>query len=368
MSLKDNIGQDFLCAYYTADEKIENEVTLIEYLKKSLPDYMIPQYFIWLKQFPINANGKVDRKSLPFPILQQEDSELLILPTNENETAIVNIVKEIFKLDHLSLNANFLALGGNSLKALLLLAKIRDQYELKINDILTSTNLKEISNKLIKKSHKIEIIKQNSNKFLATYSQKGIYFSWQLNKLSTVYNTSVSLEIKGSLNLKKLEQVLNQIIQEQRILRANFYIKNDNVYQVINEYKYFNLNYEKIQNNTIDIHFKNFIKPFNLEKEELIRFKLLADEKNLNYLLIDIHHIINDGFSQNLLINEIFSRYSEMESTLHKNDYLDFSIYQIDLNKNKVKEFWQKQVINIEQTAIPFDYPERQHSCKKYVM
>nr|BFD32033.1 hypothetical protein GTC16762_16510 [Pigmentibacter ruber] len=358
LSLKDNIGQDFLCAYYTADEKIDNEVNLIEYLKKSLPDYMIPQYYVWLKQFPINANGKVDRKSLPFPILQQEDSELLILPANEKETAIVNIVKEIFKLDQVSLNANFLALGGNSLKALLLLAKIRNQYELKINDILTSINLKEISNKLIKKSHKIEIIKQYSNEFLATNSQKGIYFSWQLNKLSTIYNTSVSLEIKASLNLKKLEQVLNQIIQEQRILRTNFYIKNDNVYQVINEYKYFNLDYEKIQNNTIEMHFKNFIKPFNLEKDGLIRFKLLADDKDLNYLLIDIHHIINDGFSQNLLVNEIFSRYSDMESTLHTNDYLDFSIYQIDLNKNRVKEFWQKQVINIEQTTIPFDYPE----------
>ncbi|WGL60023.1 amino acid adenylation domain-containing protein [Pigmentibacter sp. JX0631] len=364
LALKDNIGQDFLCAYYTAEDKIENENDINDILKKTLPEYMLPRYYVWLKQFPINANGKVDRKALPFPTISHNNSESIILPTTEQEKTIVNIVKDIFKLEFVSLSANFIALGGNSLKALLLLAKIRNQYDLKINDILNSSNLKEISDKLIIKTHKIEIIKQNSNEYLATYSQKGIYFSWQLDKSSTVYNTSVSLEIKGLIDQKKLEQTINTIIQEQRILRTNFVIKNENVYQINKEYKYINLDVENITELEIEFKFQNFIKPFDLENENLIRFKLFTCEKNVNYLLIDIHHIINDGYSQNLLVNEIFNRYSDHNSILNKNDYLDFSVYQSDMNKIKVKEFWQKQITNIEQSALPFDFPEVYFSHK----
>ena len=358
VALKDPIGQDFICAYYTTYENGINEIHLIDYLNKSIPEYMIPQNFVYLKEFPINANGKVDRKSLPFPLFDNENKTEYIAPKNEKEEILLHYLKEIFKRDNISLSASFISIGGNSLQALILLSKLRTEYDITTNDILNSKSLSEIATKLIKKSHKIEMIKQKSNKFPATFSQKGIYYSWRIDKQSTIYNTPVSLEIKGNLNLNSLEEVINSIIIEQRILRTNFIVENDNIFQVVKNYPSIKLNPQIISTDKVESSFYEFIKPFNLETEPLIRFKIFSNESNTSYLFIDIHHIINDGYSQNLLVNEIIQRYEKNKSSLNKKDYLDYSIFEKDLNKTTAINFWKKQLNNFENSNIPYDFPE----------
>jgi surfactin family lipopeptide synthetase C len=126
ISRADKAGDPALVAYCipqgnatpTSDE-------LRSYLKGSLPHYMIPSAFVALESFPLTPNGKLDRKALPEPTLQQT-KRIDIRMRTYLEAELAAIWTHTLKLDHLGIHDNFFELGGHSLKALGLLSRIRE--------------------------------------------------------------------------------------------------------------------------------------------------------------------------------------------------------------------------------------------------
>lgn len=362
LALKDSIGQDFICAYYTAEKNLVAEQAIKDYLRNSIPEYMIPQEFVRLEHFKINANGKIDRKALPYPHRENQFSEEILEAQTPQEKYLVKLTQEIFKRDKISLSSNFIQLGGNSLKALVLVAKLKSQYNITTNDILNSNNLKEISDKLSNNAENNILKKQLLEKYPATLSQKGIYFSWKLNKESTIYNTPISIKLSGILNINKLSLSINNILEEQRLLKSNFIIDKEDIFQIIKDHHKIDLKIEIGNKDTLEQCFKEFIRPFNLESELLFRIKIITLQETEHIIFIDIHHIINDGFSQNILVNEILQRYEDKPSTLSKYDYLDYAIFEKVINKTDTINFWQRKLAHFEKSSIPFDYPETDFS------
>jgi amino acid adenylation domain-containing protein len=117
-----------LCLYYTADNDID-EATLKEFLAQSLPDYMVPAAYIQLEELPLTPNGKVDRKKLLVPEMHTQEQEY-VAPKNEIETKIANCFAEALGMDKVSADADFFAIGGDSLSLMRLLVACRD---LKLN-------------------------------------------------------------------------------------------------------------------------------------------------------------------------------------------------------------------------------------------
>ena len=360
LSLKDNLGQDYLCAYYVSDQKIEDNL-LIKYLDKYLPEYMIPSIFYWLKKFPINANGKVDRKALPVPEFNINiDEESYIPPRNQKEEILAKYIGEILNLKKVNMLSNFFTLGGNSLKAVQLSTKIQEYYDLKVSDIFKHKTFECIAQNLSEKRNDIIIEKQNKYKFPATKSQKGVYFASSIDPLSTIYNTPIAIEINGNLNKEKLEKSINELIKNNRILRVFFIVEENNIYQYVQDHISIELNSIKSYRHEIQGQFINFVQPFNLNESPLIRFKLIQIENNNHVLFIDIHHLINDGYSQNLLTKELFDLYNDTIEIKSNIDYLDYSIFENENHINKIEEneFWKNQIHTIEKSQIQFDFPE----------
>ena len=355
ISLKDSLEQDYICAYYVSNHKI-NEQELKDYLSLSLPDYMIPSLFYWLEKFPINANGKIDRKNLPIPELQIQTE--YIPPNNEIEIFICDTIKEILNISKVSMTSNFLSLGGNSLKAIQFVGKIKNKFDIQVRDILKSKTIAEITSKISPKKEQIQILKSDLKKYPATKSQKGVYFASIIKPNSIIYNTTSSFLIEGNLDSEKLERSIQNLLDNNKILRCNFIIENDILIQVIHDKYKFHLNIEEIHSSDIKSSFINFVKPFNLESDPLIRFKLLKESNKKNILFIDIHHLINDGYSQNLLIQDLFHIYNDSVSNKISVDYLDYSLIEENINKEKTIEFWKNNLIHFEKTQISFDYPE----------
>ena len=128
---KEKDGVKYLCAYYVS-EKDHNLGELREELKKYLPDYMLPSYFISLENMPLTTNGKIDRKAL-LKIKDEINSRAEYeAPRNELEERLVEIWQEVLGIENIGINDNFFELGGHSLKATILVGRIHKDLNLEV--------------------------------------------------------------------------------------------------------------------------------------------------------------------------------------------------------------------------------------------
>jgi len=136
----------YLCAYIVSEGDF-NQEAVRTFLSTSLPDYMIPSYFVELDSLPLTSNGKVNRKVLPSPEVKAEVD--YVAPSNETEERLVTMWSEVLNRpeEEISVIANFFALGGHSLKATIFINKLFEAtgYELKLGDFFNISTIKEIS-------------------------------------------------------------------------------------------------------------------------------------------------------------------------------------------------------------------------------
>ena len=144
-----NNGDKYLVAYLIANNIVSPQ-KLRDYLKGKLPNYMIPSGFIFLEQFPITPNGKVDQKALPDIDYQENREQEYVLPTNETQRQLVDIWQEVLDVEKIGVNDNFFSLGGNSLLATQVVAKIRTNLlvDLPLRDLLEYPTIGELADRL----------------------------------------------------------------------------------------------------------------------------------------------------------------------------------------------------------------------------
>ncbi len=152
-NIKDNVvlareeeGEKYLCAYLITRENF-NQEEIRTYLSASLPEYMIPSYFVLLEKLPLTRNGKVNRKVLPSPEIKAGDD--YVAPSNEKEEKLVEIWSEVLKIEkeEISVTADFFAIGGHSLKAFNIASRVHAFYDvdITIKEIFSYPTIKDIA-------------------------------------------------------------------------------------------------------------------------------------------------------------------------------------------------------------------------------
>jgi amino acid adenylation domain-containing protein len=165
----DNTGQKYLTAYYISKEKIAQQ-QLREFLLKSLPGYMIPKYFVRLDQFVLSDNGKVDRNALSGiaddPEIVRNDFKA---PASAVEKIIAAIWSDVLSVD-VSMTDNYYQLGGDSLKFVLIVQQLNEQFglTLNVNDIINYENINELVEYI--NSLKITIKSDRRKNMVANYN------------------------------------------------------------------------------------------------------------------------------------------------------------------------------------------------------
>ena len=147
-------GNQYLCAYVVGDRELTIP-ELREHLAKELPEYMIPSYFIQLEKLPHTPNGKVDRKELPDPKLFHIQNDEYLEPRNETEQELVKVWQEVLEIDRISITDNFFLIGGNSIKAVQVIARL-NEYSLNIQELLQHSTIAELSEYIHKEKTKKE--------------------------------------------------------------------------------------------------------------------------------------------------------------------------------------------------------------------
>lgn len=348
----DEFNHDILCAYYVKNAPVDINALKLT-LKKDLASYMIPQYFIDLPSLPYNHNGKINRDALPMPVINDEEKQI-INPRNDIDAALVDILKVMLHVNTISIDDSFLELGGDSLSAMNFCTMIADKLgvQIYVKDVLHKPVILDLSNYIqttqlksntscINKADKMEHYPLSS-------AQKRIYYASSLDTNSTLYNIAGGIILNCLLDTKKLENCFNELINRHSALRTHFEIKDNDIVQIIDDKVDFSLNLDTTAttDNLNDIY-SNFVKPFDLSKAPLFRTKLVKLQDNKMLLLLDMHHIISDGTSLSILLQELCDLYNGSTLSKKQIDYTDFTLWEQEHFKtdefNSEKEYWLNQ-------------------------
>ncbi len=124
-----------------------NQNTMVDYLATRLPSYMIPSFFITIRELPLTSNNKIDRNKLPIPDRKYIANNLSPQYKNDTEKRLGELWQEILKLDNIAVNDSFFVLGGHSLLISELLIRIKKQFkaEIKIQDFLEQPTIENLA-------------------------------------------------------------------------------------------------------------------------------------------------------------------------------------------------------------------------------
>ncbi|NFS09656.1 non-ribosomal peptide synthetase, partial [Clostridium botulinum] len=259
-------------------------------------------------------------------------------------------------------NDNFFDLGGHSLKATILMSKIHKELnrEVPLKELFKSPTIKDLSKYIESAEENLysKIKKVEEKEYYETSSaQKRMYMLQQFDKDSIAYNMPAVFELEGSVDKNKIEEAFRKLTQRHESLRTYFQIYNGKIIQRIQDYEF---ELVKKENKNIEDAINGFVRPFDLEKAPLFRAELLEDNKK-TYLLIDMHHIISDGVSMNILIKEFKDIYNGKNLEPLKLQYKDFAAWQNNFLKSdlmkKQEEYWLSRFSDeIPILNIPTDY------------
>ncbi|MCK4259562.1 MAG: non-ribosomal peptide synthase/polyketide synthase, partial [Halanaerobiales bacterium] len=362
---KDEEDNKYLCAYVVSHRELTPK-ELREYLSKNLPDYMIPSYFVQLERMPLNKNGKINRKALPKPEGNIFTGVEYEAPRNEIEEKLVDIWKEVLGAvlgkEKVGINDNFFELGGHSLKATVLLSKMHKKLnvEVSLSQVFINPTIKELA-QYIKKAEKnifssIQPVAE-AEYYSASSSQKRLYIMWQLAEKSLAYNMSSAVILEGEFDRARFEKTINALVNRHETLRTSFRLVNGELMQRIHHDVDLNLIYQIIEEDKLKETAIEFIRPFDLSKAPLLRVVLIKFGSNRHLLLFDMHHIISDGVSIDILTKDFNSLYDGKELSELKIQYKDYASWHNSLMDSKImekmSEYWTRKLDNFTYTELP---------------
>ncbi|MCU0288965.1 MAG: amino acid adenylation domain-containing protein, partial [Acidobacteria bacterium] len=384
---KEERGDIYLCAYYVAKDEYEIS-EFRDYLAGELPDYMIPSFFVQIEKFPLTVNGKIDYRALPKPSLK--GSKIYIAPRDEIEKKLVEIWADILGLNELNVSQlktsigiddNFFQLGGHSLKTTILAARIHKIFNVKIplTVIFKKPTIRYLSEYIVNAaSEKYTGIETTEKKeyYILSSAQKRMYILQQMDKKNIAYNIPAVMTLQGTIDKDILEQSIKKLIMRHEILRTSFFIIAEEPVQKIHDYAAIeiellgdreqgpedNINISLLSaEHTIEGIIKSFIRAFDLEKAPLLRVGLIKLEAQKHIFLVDMHHIISDGMSIQVLVQDFSAIYSGIELKEIKIQYKDYAAWQNRerLNKKIIEQskYWEKEFEGeIPVLELPTDY------------
>ncbi|MEC1453457.1 amino acid adenylation domain-containing protein, partial [Bacillus haynesii] len=372
-----------LYAFVVAENAI-SQLDVKEFLQKTLPDYMIPAKFVQIDEIPLTVNGKVDKRTLHDLAEQQTADEGQrggsMLPENETQAMLLEIWKDIFGLDSVNLDVSYYEIGGDSLKAISIITEInkRMNVEMPISEIFKNDTIIALDHYLKNREesdmeHPIQKAREKEY-YRTSPAQQRMYMLSMLENERGAYHIPMALLVEGRINVIQLENALKTFLQRHEILRTGFEIQNNELIQKIYENVEFRLEYECLDASITDQHAlmeitsrycKESIKPFDLSRPPLMRAKLIKIDDIRHILVMNFHHIISDGVSQGILMNEILELYSNEplpEVSVQYKDYVEWNhtFNQSDAMK-KQEAYWLDVYRDIpSKLDFPYDY-KRHH-------
>lgn len=362
--------QDFayLVAYYITKKEELDITELKKYLEEFLPEYMVPSFFVKMDEFPMTPNGKIDRKR--FPEITSNTEANHVDPSNPIETALVKIYSDILQIDPtaISTDDSFFELGGHSLNVASLMNKVMREFKVAISfaDIFKSKTVQRIASlieSVLNENAYCPIIKAEKKKYYsATEPQSRIYFSCMLLPDSLAYNMPQAFLIKKKLSAECIEDAFYKLLDIHESLRTSFHFLHERLVQKTHEIIDFKI--EQLYASDfegLEQAVQSFVRPFDLSEPGLFRAAVYYGASSEQFLLIDIHHIICDGMSKNILLKNLGMILGGDSVDNNKLAYTDYSEWIAENEDTRVSSekinYWKDQFsTGVPVLNLPLDF------------
>lgn len=352
MVKEDENRDKYMAGYVVCDGEL-NEKELKGYLAEHLPHHMIPSYFVKIEKMPLTLNGKVDKKALPEP--QRDRGRDYEEPTGDIEIKLAQIWSEILRIERIGINDNFFELGGHSLKATVLVNRIHKEFnvEIPLKEVFTLASIKNIAG-YIKDSKSsiyssIQPVKKDRHYVLSS-AQRRMFVLNKFEETGVAYNLPGVVEVYGKLNRERFEEAFKGLAARHESLRTSFEIVNEQPVQVVHEHTDLSIKYTEAEESRIQEIIKGSVRPFDLGKAPLLRVELVkimdqdTAKEDRHIILFDMHHIISDGVSRRIMIEEFIGLYDGKHLEPLRLQYKDFAVWQSNLfgsgEIKKQEKYW----------------------------
>jgi amino acid adenylation domain-containing protein len=387
---EDRPGDVRLVAYIVArDGATVSEDTLRSRLRSRLPDYMIPQHILVLDVIPLLPNGKIDRKALPPPIAHSvAASGERMGPRNDDERRVAAAMEAVLSLPDLDVRDDFFALGGHSLLAAQLTARLNREFEVTLSfrtlfDAPTIEQLaaaigSQVASGTAPASAPIDHRGEQDHAPLSLM-QRRLWALEQMHPGQVTYNAPSAHRLRGRLDEHAFDMAFQALIQRQPSMRTAFHDVGQDIMQIVAptlEYPLFPA--EDLSHLPADERETRLMQrlqeltdtPFDLGSAPLFSarmFRLSADEHAFFFMP---HHIIWDGWSFDILYNELSALYRAFVAGLPSPlaalpvTYGDFAEWHSHWLESPAFQsqlgFWRERLAQMgDVRALPTDHPRR---------
>lgn len=347
---------------------------ILEHLKNRLPMYMLPARIIRLDTFPMTQTGKIDYVSLKARNVVQS-IDITGIPVTVVESKLADIWKTILKVEQVGVNDNYFTLGGNSLKGTTLLYLIQQEFgvDIKLRDLFSKPTIHELAKRITEAIHtRFESIPMAKERefYPVSYAQRRLFFIHSLKNCKNIYNISGAIRLHGNMEEARVQQTFQALVDRHESFRTSFQVVNGEVVQHIEDHITVAIEQEDLggeplkQESKIAQSIKEFIRPFDLKVAPLLRVRLIKITDTDHILAYDMDHMIADGLSLQILMQEFIQLYQGKELKKNTIRYRDYVVWQqaiVSKTLGKQKKYWLELLKEHSLRAeLPLDYPREE--------
>uniref|UniRef100_UPI00261FE8C5 non-ribosomal peptide synthetase n=1 Tax=Pseudomonas sp. TaxID=306 RepID=UPI00261FE8C5 len=364
-----------LLAYLAPTQPSSEAERLMSTLREQLPDYMVPAHLIFLERMPLNPNGKLDRQALPKPDASAVQQGWQA-PVTALQQQIAAIWADILGVDNVGLNQHFFELGGHSLLAMQVVSRIRQtlQREVPLKALFEHPRLDAFVATLqaqdgLAPSAPPLLPVGREHALPLSYAQERQWFLWQLEPHSAAYHIPSALRLGGQLDLGALQHSFDALLARHESLRTCLRQDHERAVQVIAPSASLQIAHADVDEAELQAQIEARIaQPFDLEHGPLLRVSLLRLAADEHVLVLVQHHIVSDGWSMQVMVEELVQLYAAYSQGQDVHlpalpiQYGDFAVWQRSWMEAGEKErqlsYW-REMLGGEQSvlALPFDHP-----------
>jgi amino acid adenylation domain-containing protein len=371
---EDEPGDKRLVAYLvgTSDTQAVAAGELREHLRSRLPEYMVPSAFVLLPELPLTHSGKVDRKALPAPGIDDAAGRGGIQqPQTPVEEVLAGIFAEVLRVREVGVDENFFDLGGHSLLATQLMSRVREVFsvEVGLRRLFEGPTVAELAAHVqgLLCSEQGMLVPpvvraSREGRLPVSFAQRRLWFIDQMEGGSAFYNIPAGVRLSGVLDVEALGRTLMEVVRRHEVLRTYFTEVEGEPVQVISPAAELPLpltdlsgmDEEECEAEVRRLSAEEGRMSFDLGRGPLIRARLLHISEEEHVVLLTMHHIVADGWSFGVLIKELAALYAAYargeESPLPELElqYADYAAWQRGWLQGGALEqqlsYWRKQL------------------------
>jgi amino acid adenylation domain-containing protein/non-ribosomal peptide synthase protein (TIGR01720 family) len=373
-------GDRRLVAYVVGDADVD---ALHAHLRRALPPYMVPSAVVPMEQLPLTPNGKLDVRALPAPETELA-RDRYVPPRTPTEEVLAGIWAEVLGVERLGVEDAFFALGGHSLLAMRVVSRVREVFgvEVPLRSLFESPTVAALAARVeemrragVPALPPVVPVRREGPVPLS-FAQERLWFLDRLQPESTGYSMPQALRLRGALDTAALERALGEVVRRHEALRTTFGQADGAPVQVIHPFGGFALAVEDLspldgaerEATALRRAAAEAARPFDLEAGPLFRASLLRLGQAEHVLLLNMHHVVGDGWSMEVLFREVVALYGAFHAG-HPSplpelqvQYADFAAWQRAQLRGDVLEgqlaWWKRTLAGLpELLELPTDRP-----------